>query len=463
MCVFCFPKALAHIFKTYFMASYDFEFSNWPVDFRWDEAGVNGSPPSHGGSNRGHGGCPILVKAATRACPLASALIRGPSRHRVSRWNLLRHFKQMPGQWASYIMAHSLGRWLIYPGSVFLLNQALLPVLAKGQARLLKDYNGKRAKLVARDGNKIDTMFVDRRDKLKGQGEQRGNRLVVCCEGNVSFYQWGCLFTPLRTGYSVLGWNHPGFAGSTGQPYPENDANAVDVVIRYATCRLGFNIEDIVVYGWSLGGYSATWAAMTYPSLGALVLDATFDDLLPLALNIMPKSWKKLVVRTVKEHFNLNVGEQLCRYQGPVLLIRRTKDEVITTCPFGLEDQITNLRCNRANELLVQLLEHRYPEIMSQDGLEAVQVWLRAANPKQEESVYKRYRINDEWCVKELQKYKDSLEDGSPSFPCRVGKHLARRGKQLMALFLAKKHMRNVDATHWSLLKPDDFQMPWKL
>ncbi|XP_033009680.1 protein ABHD16B-like [Lacerta agilis] len=463
MCVFCFPKALAQIFKTYFMASYDFEFSNWPVDFRWDEAGVNGSPPSHGGSNRGHhGGRPILVKAAARACPLASALIRGPSRDRASRWNFLSHFKQMPSQWASYIMAHSLGRWLLYPGSVFLLNQALLPVLAKGQARLLRDYNGKRAKLVARDGNKIDTMFVDRRDKLKGQGEQRGNQLVVCCEGNVSFYQWGCLFTPLRTGYSVLGWNHPGFAGSTGQPYPENDANAVDVVIRYATSRLGFKIQDIIVYGWSLGGYTATWAAMTYPSLGALVLDATFDDLLPLALNIMPKSWKKLVVRTVKEHFNLNVGEQLCRYQGPVLLIRRTKDEVITTCPFGLEDQITNLRCNRANELLLQLLKHRYPEIMSQDGLEAVQVWLRAANPKQEESVYKRYRINDEWCVKELQKYKDSLEDGSP-FPWRVGKHLTRRGKQLMAVFLAKKHMRNVDATHWSLLKPDDFQMPWKL
>ncbi|XP_061486211.1 protein ABHD16B-like [Rhineura floridana] len=463
MCVLCFPKALAHIFKTYFMASYYFEFGNWPVEFRWDEASGNSSPPSHSGGSRGcGGGRQILVKAAPGACPQASPLAAGPCGDRDSRWSFLSKFKQMPSQLASYIMAHSLGRWLLYPGSVFLLNQALLPILAKGQARLLGEYNGKRAKLVARDGNKIDTMFVDRRSKPRGQAGQRGNRLVVCCEGNVSFYQWGCLFTPLRTGYSVLGWNHPGFAGSTGQPYPENDANAVDVVIRYAMSRLGFRIQDIIVYGWSLGGYSATWAAMSYPSLGALVLDATFDDLLPLALNVMPKSWKKLVVRTVKEHFNLNVGEQLCKYLGPVLLIRRTKDEVITTCPFGLEDQIANLRCNRANELLVQLLEHRYPDIMSREGLEAVHDWLRAASPKQEAAIYKRYKINDEWCVKELQKYKSSLGRGS-HFPWRIGKHVARREKQQIAVFLAKKHMKNVEATHWSLLKPDDFQMPWKL
>ncbi|XP_053102110.1 protein ABHD16B-like [Hemicordylus capensis] len=460
MCVLCFPKALAHVFKTYFMASYNFEFSNWPIEFRWDEGDSNSNARAHGSCGARSHGRKILIKAASGACPRASTFVVWPGRKRHSRRHVLSNLKQMPGQLASYVMAHSLGRWMLYPGSMFLLNQALLPVLAKGQARLLGEYNGKRAKLVARDGNKIDTMFVDRRTKQTGQ--QRGDQLVVCCEGNVSFYEWGCLFTPLRTGYSVLGWNHPGFAGSTGQPYPENDANAVDVVIQYATCRLGFRIQDVIVYGWSLGGYTATWAAMSYPLLGALVLDATFDDLLPLALNIMPKSWKTLVVRTVKKHFNLNVGEQLCKYRGPVLLIRRTKDEVITTCSLGLEDQTTNLKCNRANELLVQLLEHRYPDVMSKEGLEAVHDWLKAADPKQEEAIYQSYKINDEWCLKELQDYKSSLGHRL-RFPWRVGKFIASREKQQLAVFLAKKHMKNVEATHWSLLKPNDFQMPWKL
>ncbi|XP_034257679.1 protein ABHD16B-like [Pantherophis guttatus] len=460
MCVFCFPKALARVFKAYFTASYHFDFANWPVEFRWDEAGGGSLPATHSDHGKSRRRPPL--KAVQGACPPELAFEAGPCGHRSSQWNLISNLKQLPSRVASYIMAHSLGRWLLYPGSVFLLNQALLPILAKGQTRLLQEYNGRRAKLVARDGNKIDTMFVDRRTRFNIPGTERGNRLVICCEGNVSFYQWGCLFTPLKTGYSVLGWNHPGFAGSTGQPYPKNDANAVDVVMRYAMLRLGFRVEDIVMYGWSLGGYSATCAAMSYPTLGALVLDATFDDLLPLALNVMPKSWNKLVVRTVKEHFNLNVGELLCKYCGPVLLIRRTKDEVISTCPVGLEDQIANLRCNRANELLIQLLQHRYPCVMSQEGLEAVHDWLRAFNTKQEAALYQRYQVNDDWCTKELQSYK-SILGLKDHFPWQVGKYSQRREKQQLAVFLARKHLKNVEATHWSLLKPDDFQMPWRL
>ncbi|XP_060089189.1 protein ABHD16B-like [Heteronotia binoei] len=457
MCVLCFPKALAHVFKIYFKASYNFESGTWPIEFQWDE-------PSNGGNARGcirGRGRQILVKAASQLCLPASAFVDRPGRDQATCWHFLSTAKQLPSQLASYVMAHSLGRWLLYPGSMFLLNQALLPILAKGQARLQRDYNGRRAKLVARDGNKIDTMFVDRRMTAMGSAKGRGKQLVICCEGNVSFYEWGCLSTPLQTGYSVLGWNHPGFGGSTGQPYPQNDANAVDVVIQYATRRLGFKLQDIIVYGWSLGGYSATWAAMTYPLLGSLVLDATFDDLLPLALNVMPKSWKKLVVRTVKDHFNLNVGEQLCRYLGPVLLIRRTQDEVITTCP-DLDDQIINVRYNRANELLVQLLEHRYPDIMTQEGLFAVYEWLKAANPCQEQAVCRHYEIDEAWCLRELQNYKSS-QGPEIHFPWRVGKSMASKEKQQIAVFLAKKHMKNIEAPHWSLLKPHDFQMPWKL
>jgi hypothetical protein len=42
-----------------------------------------------------------------------------------------------------------------------------------------------------------------------------GDILVVTCEGNCGFYETGVIATPLNKGYSVLGWNHPGFGGST--------------------------------------------------------------------------------------------------------------------------------------------------------------------------------------------------------------------------------------------------------
>ena len=69
---------------------------------------------------------------------------------------------------------------------------------------------GERFKLIASDTNSIDAMFVDRRNKA-----ENGNLLVITCEGNCGFYEIGIISTPLDKGYSVLGWNHPGFGYST--------------------------------------------------------------------------------------------------------------------------------------------------------------------------------------------------------------------------------------------------------
>lgn len=38
---------------------------------------------------------------------------------------------------------------------------------------------------------------------------------------------------------------------------------------------------------------SASWAVMSYPEIQSVVLDASFDDLLPLALKVMPDSWSE--------------------------------------------------------------------------------------------------------------------------------------------------------------------------
>lgn len=43
----------------------------------------------------------------------------------------------------------------------------------------------------------------------------------------------------------------------------------------------------------TLFAISASWAVMSYPEIQSVVLDASFDDLLPLALKVMPDSWSK--------------------------------------------------------------------------------------------------------------------------------------------------------------------------
>lgn len=86
----------------------------------------------------------------------------------------------------------------------------LAQALLQGRSKLIEVNRGHRYKLLSRDNNEIDVMFVDRRNVTNN-----GSTLVVCCEGNAGFYEIGIMGTPIEAGYSVLGWNHPGFGGST--------------------------------------------------------------------------------------------------------------------------------------------------------------------------------------------------------------------------------------------------------
>lgn len=54
-------------------------------------------------------------------------------------------------------------------------------------------------------------------------------------------------------------------------PYPSQEQNAIDAVIQFAINKLGFKVENITLFGWSIGGYAVSWAAMTYPDIKSVV------------------------------------------------------------------------------------------------------------------------------------------------------------------------------------------------
>lgn len=54
-------------------------------------------------------------------------------------------------------------------------------------------------------------------------------------------------------------------------PFPDAEQKAVDVVMQYAINKLDFSPENIVLFAWSIGGYSASWAAMSYPEVKYVV------------------------------------------------------------------------------------------------------------------------------------------------------------------------------------------------
>lgn len=46
---------------------------------------------------------------------------------------------------------------------------------------------------------------------------------------------------------------------------------AIDTVLQFAIKKLGFVPENILLFGWSIGGYATLWAAANYPDVKGVV------------------------------------------------------------------------------------------------------------------------------------------------------------------------------------------------
>lgn len=117
------------------LAKYDSEFYAWPVDFRWNDPLVDKSKPR----------VEVEVQPSKRGSFFATV-------------------RALPCEILSYIAVHTFGRRMMYPGTVQLLQAAVAPMLVQGRARLIEEHNAIRHKLLTRDGNEIDSVFVDRRN-----------------------------------------------------------------------------------------------------------------------------------------------------------------------------------------------------------------------------------------------------------------------------------------------------------
>ncbi len=192
----------------------------------------------------------------------------------------------------SYVCVDTFGLRMAYPGVI--LKSLIGKVLIENRSQLIEKKGAKRAVVLTacKHQNKIDTLFVDQRNggidkKSPGRfstisqfddsinssfySANNGKKLVICCDGNASFYEVGCFSIPIEKGYSTLGWNYPGFGESTGLPYPEQLTAAADSVMQYAF-SLGFKSEDIILFSWSIGGFAVSWLSNQYPEINAVVI-----------------------------------------------------------------------------------------------------------------------------------------------------------------------------------------------
>ena len=346
----------------------------------------------------------------------------------------------LPVQLISFLAVHTFGRRLVFPGSTSFVRSLIGPTLVYGRGKLVEDFNGRRVRIRTGDTNDIDCMYIDRRPTKQVYGDT----LIICCEGNSGFYELGTMRTPLEAGYSTIGWNHPGFGNSTGVPWPESEATAVDAVMQYAIQKLGFTVDNIGVFAWSIGGFTASWLAQNYPDIKQVTIDASFDSLGPLAMTKMPKCLGSLVGFAIHKYLNLNNAEQLIKYSGPLLLIRRRKDEMIST-------KGNNVAYNRTNILLTAVLKQRYPYLTTEDTMRAFNVWVAYSRTNQLE-YEKQFNINDNTILPFITSF---------SFPSTIGKAMSEENKARCLIFVGSKFMVEYDSSHCTQLPGDMFTLPW--
>ncbi|CAK8673071.1 unnamed protein product [Clavelina lepadiformis] len=427
------------------LRTYDFDFRYWPVDFQTDQVEVKKT------KNKSHSTW---------------------GRLRAQNSNFLSTiFIGFPKDFLAYFISHCVGVWLVYPGSTSLMQAAIGLALDDARNKLVEEHTGLRAKLLAEDKNEIDCMFVDRRQKDHPHrldsdvGPEvttlHSDTLVICCEGNAGFYEVGCMCTPLSAGYSVLGWNHPGFAGSSGKPFPDAENNALDVVMQYAIHKLNFKPENIILFAWSIGAYTAINAAASYPDIRGLFLDATFYDIMPFARRMMPNFIEPLVEYTIRNYLNLHNSKNLDEYNGPVAFIRRMDDEVMNL--EGPKRYSSNL----GNLLLEEFLRHRFPNLFEKkknpdvqgEGpqSEALWEWLLAPSDQVREAVLNKWAIRSTECTSFVK----SVFSLQSSIPSSVGERFKSYEKTQLVLYLADKHMQHYSSTHCSPLPSSWFAPPW--
>ena len=350
------------------------------------------------------------------------------------------YIRNRVSQVISFLAVHAFGRRLVFPGSTSFVKSLIAPTLIFGRGKLVDEFAARRIRIRTGDNNSIDCLYIDRR----ATKQVYGDTLIICCEGNSGFYEIGTMRTPLEAGYSTLGWNHPGFGNSTGVPWPESEATAVDAVMQYAVQKLGFPVENVGVFAWSIGGFTASWLAKSYPLLKQVTIDASFDSLAPLAMTKMPKCISTLVGFAVHKYLNLNNAEYLIKYSGPLLLIRRRKDEMIST-------KGNNVAYNRTNILLTDVLRQRYPYLITDDTMRAFNIWVAYSRTNQIE-YEKQFNISDHTINPFITSY---------SFPSTIGKAMSEENKARCLIFVGSKFMVEYDSTHCTQLPGEMFTLPW--
>lgn len=143
-----------------------------------------------------------------------------------------------------------------------------------------------------------------------------GGNMAVMLGHIITFHSLGC------SSFSV---DYPGFGLSEGQPDEEGTYEAAEAAWLYLTEEKKIKPEQIIIYGFSLGGGVAAWLAQKHRP-GGLVLDSTFTRLAEVGKTIAPEMAGQVEILLGQSY---DSRSRLADIQGPLLVIHSREDRLV--------------------------------------------------------------------------------------------------------------------------------------
>ncbi|MEM1221600.1 MAG: alpha/beta hydrolase [Verrucomicrobiota bacterium] len=167
--------------------------------------------------------------------------------------------------------------------------------------------------LKSRDEERIAARYYAVKDSPK---------LILYSHGNGEDIGHGHLLYQMfqQNGVALLAYDYPGYGLSSGKATEKGAYAAIEAAYKYANETLGYQPEDIILYGRSLGSGPSCWLA-TQHRFGGIILDGAFTS-----------TFRVLTQRKILPWDKFNNLKRIPSIDCPFLIIHGTKDQVV---PFS--------------------------------------------------------------------------------------------------------------------------------
>ena len=225
---------------------------------------------------------------------------------------------------AAYTIGAVLTAWIAFCAAVYVAPQYFFynPTTEKPSLEDAKSkgFAAKEALYQAEDGTELYGWFI---------APKEGNKIIVYFHGNS--YNIGEFYHKLQPladeGYGVFIGEYRGFGGIKGKLSEKNLAQDAMAAVNYLI-SLGYRPSDMILYGMSMGSYTATTTAAEYGSkepFAGLILEVPFDSILNVVRQriwpVFPFEW------IVKDKFD-NISN-IKKVNTRVLIMGGSKDKTV--------------------------------------------------------------------------------------------------------------------------------------